>query len=247
MIVIDPRTEAEIIRRAEEALVRLGQTFDHWMEIARALDLGRQQALAETGANSPQGALYSGAFSRWLKQHPKLNDKKLLPGSTRHWLFKCFDHEGEIREWRNSRGGDEIVRYNFPETVFKRWAREERPDLLTEEGSATSQPKPKLLSQTDQLKAENSRLQQEVLELQAKLRRYEQVEGDQLLITRHDRPADILRVLQEEVPNKLTRMWTLMGQQLKSTTPKPRRGGKPKTEVQPEEIKVEGGLPASGK
>jgi hypothetical protein len=120
------------LRIGEEALDAVRQTFDNWMAVARALDLGRVRAMAETGANDIQDRHYQKAFSRWLDKHPKFNDRAGLPRVTRMWLLRCLDHLGDILAWRRSRGAAELVKYNFPETVFKRWARAENPELLSE-------------------------------------------------------------------------------------------------------------------
>lgn len=125
-------TENKIILIGEEAVDRLRKTFDHWMEIARALDVGRKASLraAEMPEDTPrgeEGGGYNKYFNAWLVNHPKLrlSEKDSTDRSIRSWLYKCLDHENDIRRWRNGKGIVELTRFNFPETVFKRWAKDE--------------------------------------------------------------------------------------------------------------------------
>jgi hypothetical protein len=88
--------EIEIIRIAEAAITAVKQTFDRWMEIARALEIGRRYALDEARTNDVTSRAYGKAFSHWLQRHPRLDNKNVIPGSTRKWLFACYDHLPEI-------------------------------------------------------------------------------------------------------------------------------------------------------
>jgi hypothetical protein len=78
------------------------------------------------GTDDPQDRLYQKAYSRWLDRHPQLGEKHIKK-PTRYWLFLCYDHQSEISDWRKEQGTVEMTRYNYPETVFTRWARKERP------------------------------------------------------------------------------------------------------------------------
>jgi hypothetical protein len=48
------------------------QDINDRLKVARALMVGRRAAMAESGANHPEGKPYFTAFSRWLADHPKL-------------------------------------------------------------------------------------------------------------------------------------------------------------------------------
>jgi hypothetical protein len=164
----DTREEREICRIGEEALVVLKQTFETWMLVARALDIGRQKAMIATGADDVQDRTYQKAFGRWLDRHPKFADKEMLPDSTRSWLLRCYDHQSEIMHWRRQQGAMEMVKYNYPETVFIRWARKEAPDLLTEaqrEGrSSKGKKRPSEEQKKRSLAATPTKMQQQVLD-----------------------------------------------------------------------------------
>ena len=118
----DPLYESEdevtIIRIGVAAVESVMQTFERWLDIARALEVGRRIAMRVGHTNRPEGANYNGAFSQWLALHPQL--QRIKP-ATRTWLYKCLEHELEILEWRRRQGDAEHSRYHYPETVFKRW------------------------------------------------------------------------------------------------------------------------------
>ena len=47
----DTPDEREILRIGEKALDEVGRTFEHWLDVARGLDIGRRKMLRATGAN----------------------------------------------------------------------------------------------------------------------------------------------------------------------------------------------------
>ena len=123
--------EDKIIRLGEKAVDNLKRTFDHWMEIARALEVGRNACMRAAGVDpeterGEEGGGFSKLYSAWLNEHQKLK-LSAAPSSQkmiRSWLHKCLEHEIEIRAWRKDKGIVELSRYSFPETVFKRWAKD---------------------------------------------------------------------------------------------------------------------------
>lgn len=129
--------EAEIIRIGEEAVRAVRQTFERWLEVARALEIGRHWAMSEAGTNQPAGRGYNEAFRTWLKRHPIFDEIK---ESTRTWLYKCYQHRHDILKWREQRGVGEIARYNYPETVFKRWERATDPEVAIAKKEADDKP-----------------------------------------------------------------------------------------------------------
>jgi hypothetical protein len=163
----DTREEREICRIGEEALEAVRQTFDRWMQVACALDIGRQKAMIATGADDVQDRTYRKAFSRWLARHPKFNNQEELPDSTRSWLLRCYDYQGDIISWRHRQGAKEMIRYNYPETVFLRWAKAEPPDLLT---AAQREKKPRTSRKeaTDEIKDATARLKEATDDLEAR-------------------------------------------------------------------------------
>ena len=129
--ILETPEETKIIRAGEKAVEILKRSFEHWMEIARALEAGRQACLREADIEpdtkrGEEGGGFSKVYSRWLTQHPKLklSDKAATEKVIRSWLFKCLEHEDDIKQWRSTQGIVELSRFSFPETVFKHWAKD---------------------------------------------------------------------------------------------------------------------------
>jgi hypothetical protein len=126
------------VRLAEEATDLVTKTFEHWMVIARGLEIGYQVCRRDADIGSQvqrghEGAAFARTYNQWLAQHPKLARISPRPQShkvIRSWLYKCLTHEAEIIAWRKAQGWTEQARYNYPQTVFERWAREAHPELL---------------------------------------------------------------------------------------------------------------------
>jgi hypothetical protein len=119
------------IRTGERAVEILKRTFDHWMDIARALEAGRQACLRAANVlddvtRGEEGGGFSKVYSDWLKQHPKLklSDSPASDKVVRSYLFKCLEHEEPIRVWRSRKSLVEQSRFSYPETVFKHWAKD---------------------------------------------------------------------------------------------------------------------------
>jgi hypothetical protein len=94
---------SDIITAADEAADRLisGQSWQDWVAVGRAFQIGRTQAMAAAGTNRPEGRHYAAAISRWLSEHPKLD--KLL-GGDKHKALRCrlldlIDHTSEVEAW----------------------------------------------------------------------------------------------------------------------------------------------------
>src|SRR4051812_49244045 len=101
--------EIAVIRIGEEAVDRITKTFDHWLEVARALEAGYRACLRATSpepskvTRGREGGAFAPTYSRWLAQHPKLDNLGDSPKSAktiRYWLHKCLEDEVDIITWR---------------------------------------------------------------------------------------------------------------------------------------------------
>ena len=63
--------EARTIRTGVECWQAIGraESFEAWVKIGKALQIGRDYSLKATGANRPMGQIYCKAFSAWLAKH----------------------------------------------------------------------------------------------------------------------------------------------------------------------------------
>lgn len=123
--------EIKLIKAGEKAIENLKRTFNQWMDIARALEAGREACLRAAKIDSEvergkEGGAFARIYNQWLLQHPKLklsesaNSSKVI----RSWLFKCLQYEAAILAWRSNQTVVEQTRYSFPETVFKQWSKD---------------------------------------------------------------------------------------------------------------------------
>jgi hypothetical protein len=120
--------DLRLVALGEQAIDNLKRTFDHWLAVGRGIEVGREFAMRVSHADNVSDKGYQNAFSAWLGRHPKY---RVIKKATMSWLKKCLDHEAEIVAWRA--GNEQEQAYiHYPETVFKHWAKAERPELLTE-------------------------------------------------------------------------------------------------------------------
>jgi hypothetical protein len=107
------------IERGREALGRLAknQTWEDWLAVGVAIDIGRQHAMRVSGKNTPEGKGYNQAFSKWLKDE----GFDRLDKGDRKRLMDCIDHQAEIEEWRRILVLSQRLRLNHPSTVWRRW------------------------------------------------------------------------------------------------------------------------------
>jgi hypothetical protein len=89
------------------------------MEIAAAFVIGRQEAMAKSGATTPFGRGYTPAFGEWLDEHPKF---KAIKSPTRWFLFQCWDNREAVEQWRTNLDPKEHLEWNHPKTVYIKWA-----------------------------------------------------------------------------------------------------------------------------
>jgi hypothetical protein len=120
LVLVQP-SKVEILRQGEEAMPRLakGATWEDWVRIMRALDIGRSTAMLEAKKNEPQGPHYREAFRKWLRCHPAF---EAIHKSDRSRFLKCFDNLEAINEWRRKNvPPDRLLKLNYPPTVLSHW------------------------------------------------------------------------------------------------------------------------------
>jgi hypothetical protein len=110
---------ATYIRRGQEAWMRhkTDCTWNDWLAIGDALDIGRTEAMAEARSNRPKGKGYNRAFSFWLFKHG-FND---IDQGDRKRLFDILEHRGAIETWRATLMPIQRRRINHPSTVWRKW------------------------------------------------------------------------------------------------------------------------------
>jgi hypothetical protein len=169
----NPSAPDEIVRRGKHAMERLRRSFNNWMDIAEALQVGRAESMRAAQTNQPTGKRYEKIIRGWLVA----NSFHVIDKGTRNRLLECLQHRAAIEKWRATLTEGERFRFNHPDAVLRRWK------------AATIVPGPDLppkISAFAELKAAN-------IELQEKLYRAER--GPSLgggdLWTPEDEPEDI--------------------------------------------------------
>ena len=119
----NPSLTDEIVRRGQEALDRKRRSFDDWLLIAEALEVGRAEIMAALHTNRPTGKRYEHAMGKWLLAR----GFHVIDKCTRSHLLECLKHRAEIGKWRDDlKKKDEFehFRLNHPTTVLRKWKAE---------------------------------------------------------------------------------------------------------------------------
>jgi hypothetical protein len=102
----EPERREVAARFAEHRTIKAGvecwqaigkaESFEAWVKIGKALQIGRDYSLKTTGANRPMGQVYCRAFSAWLAKHEFTGIQK----SVRSSALDLIEHLAEIEAWR---------------------------------------------------------------------------------------------------------------------------------------------------
>jgi hypothetical protein len=152
--------------------IRSDSTYEDWMAVGQALDIGRSECMRTAGTNEPRGRGYNEAYSSWLSEYGFADIDK----GTRSRLAECMANRSAIEAWRQALSLTERLRLNHPNGVIRKWR---AATTVSAKTSPTTKP-------LDSLKLENLRLQEE-------LHRIKQNGGD--LFSTKDTAKDIARVL----------------------------------------------------
>jgi hypothetical protein len=109
----------KVIRAGVDAWKAITKTesFDGWLAIGRALQIGRDYALRTSGANSAMGRLYCREFSIWIEGHGFRGMKK----SVRSVAIELAENSAAITAWRDSLPERQRRRLIHPLSVTRRW------------------------------------------------------------------------------------------------------------------------------
>jgi hypothetical protein len=90
--------ELRTIRAGVECWQEIGRTgsFESWVKIGKALQVGRSHALRASASNRPTGQRYCRIFSAWLDEHGFNGIEKTV----RSAALDLVEHLAEIESWR---------------------------------------------------------------------------------------------------------------------------------------------------
>ena len=132
--------EARTIKAGVECWQAIGraESFEAWVKIGKALQIGRDYSLKTTGANRPMGQIYCKAFSAWITKHGFEPYAK----STRSVAIELAEHAETIEaggtRYRSARG----KRLVHPLSVTRRW----RASTAHGNGKCPTRPKARCCS-----------------------------------------------------------------------------------------------------
>jgi hypothetical protein len=111
----EDKLELEAVTHGQDAWQRLkkDQTFEDWLLVGQALEIGR--GWARRRANAPSGRGFNERFSEWLSTNGFADIDK----GTRSRLADIMEHRSEIEAWRQKLPLNERLRKNHPKSYWK--------------------------------------------------------------------------------------------------------------------------------
>jgi hypothetical protein len=203
-----------VVERGRQAWksLRNDETFEKWIAIGRAIEIGRNETMRLLHSNRPAGAQWSRVFGAWLAE----NGFDEIDKGVRSRLQNCLDNLPAIELWRQNIGLGQRLQLNHPNAVWRKWqAAKEAPNGADR---STSPP-------PNRKDMEIVRLQEELDAANKKLREIERQRGN---ITEgrdwtwHDTPDAIAAAMLAAYPDKAKRLGSALQNAAKSTTKKPR-------------------------
>lgn len=184
------------------------ETFEKWITIGRAIEIGRNETMRALHTNQPKGGQWGRVFGAWLEE----NGFEEIDKGVRSRLQTCLDSLPQIEAWRQTLGLTLRLQLNHPNAVLRRWqATRQTPD---KKGPGTS-GKPGLREEVIRLQSELDAAQREIDRLR---RSYD--DGNDF--DWQDTPEEIATALLRRYPTKAKRVGAAILTQSKSTAKKPR-------------------------
>jgi hypothetical protein len=119
---------ADDIERGRAAWLRLRdagrRSWEEWKLVARALAIGRCEAMQAAGSNRPLGSKYNAAMGQFLRRHGFDIDNQ-----QRYRALLCLENENAIERWRASLSEKQRNLLNHPNAVWTHWMRATRPAI----------------------------------------------------------------------------------------------------------------------
>ena len=134
--------------------IKEDSTYNDWMAVGEALDIGRTECVRLVHANRPQGRAYNEAFSQWLAD----NGFDDIDKGTRSRLDEIMKNRPAIEAWRATLASNERQKTNHPNSIYRKWQ--------ASRSVPKGEDKPRA-SAVDRLKNENVQLQEEVARMRA--------------------------------------------------------------------------------
>jgi hypothetical protein len=107
------------IKCGQEAWKRIegGATWDDWMCVGEALDLGQRECMRAANTNKPEGPEFRDAMSVWLGQH----GFDAIDKGVRSRLLDLVHNRSEIEKMRREWKSNDRIKLNHPNSVWRKW------------------------------------------------------------------------------------------------------------------------------
>lgn len=169
-----------IVRLGRAAWQRLKKekSWQDWLATGELLQLLREEAMHEAGVNRPEGKGYNLAFGLKLSEN-KLDD---MDKGDRARLFNIMDNLAPIEQWRSTLTLQERIKYNHPNSVWRKYQKAIEPPPKAEEGEA----KPTLRDSVANLSEEADDLRRQLQQAHARIAELEEeLAGAKALLDQH--------------------------------------------------------------
>jgi hypothetical protein len=100
-------------------------TWSDWLDVARALAIGRTVALQAAGTNSPVGTRYNTAMGTWLRENG-LGD---VVAQERYRLLLILQNLDAVETWRAGLDDAKRRRLNHPNAIWAHWQRSLKTEI----------------------------------------------------------------------------------------------------------------------
>jgi hypothetical protein len=183
------------------------ETWEKWVAIGRAIEIGRAETMRLLHTNQPKGGQWGRVFGAWLDEQGFAEIDK----GVRSRLQDCLDNLPAIEAWRQNIGLAQRLQLNHPNAVWRRWQATSR-QASPKEGPPA---RPGLREEVLRLQSELDAAHREIGRLQ---RSYD--EGNDF--DWQDTPEDIAAAMLRRYPSKAKRVGAAILAQSKSTAKKPK-------------------------
>jgi hypothetical protein len=205
VVKLDEKSQL-VVDRGRQAWrsIKSDETWEKWVAIGRAVEIGRAETMRLLHTNQPKGGQWGRVFGAWLDEQGFAEIDK----GVRSRLQNCLDNLPAIEAMRQNMGLTQRLQLNHPNAVWRRFQAAQVAAEKTKDTGNSGRPG----------------LREEVIRLQSELddahRRLEAAEGNDW--DWQDTPEEIAAAMLGSHPAKAKRVGAAILTLSKSTAKKPR-------------------------